>query len=35
VLEGLGMSYGWADHADHLDGIRAWLRTIKRSCDAW
>jgi Phosphotransferase enzyme family len=35
VLDGLGMSYGWADVPERLDGIRAWLRTVKRLCTAW
>lgn len=35
VLDGLGMSYGWADVLDRLEGIRAWLRTVKRNSSAW
>ena len=35
VLEGLGMSYGWADNDDRLEGIRSWLKTVKRYCSAW
>ncbi len=35
VLDGLAMSYGWADDPDRLDGIRAWLRTVKRICGTW
>ena len=35
VLEGLGMSYGWADNEDRLDGVRSWLTTVKRYCSAW
>ena len=35
VLDGLAMSYGWADDLDRLEGIRAWLRTVKRICDSW
>ena len=35
VLDGLGMSYGWAGDPDRLDGIRAWLRTVSRLCREW
>ncbi len=35
VLEGIAMSYGWADDPDRLDGIRAWLRTVTRICRTW
>lgn len=35
VLDGLTMSYGWADQPDRLDGIRAWLRTVERISGAW
>jgi aminoglycoside phosphotransferase len=35
VLDGLAMSYGWAEDPDRLDGIRAWLRTVKRICGDW
>ncbi|GAA5027825.1 phosphotransferase [Actinopolymorpha pittospori] len=35
VLDGLAMSYGWADQPDRLEGIRAWLRTVQRISSAW
>ncbi|SDS34000.1 Phosphotransferase enzyme family protein [Actinopolymorpha singaporensis] len=35
VMDGLGMSYGWADDPDRLGGIRAWLRTVSRLCREW
>jgi hypothetical protein len=35
VLDGLAMSYGWADQPDLLHGIRAWLHTVKRICGTW
>ncbi|MET9023799.1 phosphotransferase [Actinopolymorpha sp. NPDC004070] len=35
VMDGLGMSYGWAGDPDRLDGIRAWLRTVTRLCREW
>lgn len=35
VLDGLGMSYGWAAQPDMLGGIRGWLQTIKRLSSAW
>jgi len=35
VLDGLAMSYGWADEPGRMEGIRAWLRTIKGICDGW
>ncbi|SFH05363.1 Phosphotransferase enzyme family protein [Actinopolymorpha cephalotaxi] len=35
VMDGLGMSYGWAGDPDRLDGIRAWLRTVARLCRDW
>jgi hypothetical protein len=35
ILDGLSMSYGWADDPGRIEGIRAWLRTIKNICDEW
>lgn len=35
VLDGIAMSYGWADNPDLLDGIRLWLRTVQRIADTW
>jgi hypothetical protein len=35
ILDGLVMSYGWANDPDWLGGIRAWLQTIKGLCDEW
>ncbi len=35
VLDGLAMSRGWAGQPDRLDGIRAWLRTVKNICTEW
>lgn len=35
ILDGLSMSYGWADDPDRIGGIRGWLRTIKNICDEW
>ena len=35
VLDGLAMSYGWVGDPERLEGIRAWLRTVRRICAAW
>jgi len=35
VLDGLAMSHGWADQPDLLEGIRAWLHTVKNICSGW
>ena len=35
VLDGLGMSYGWADRPDRLNGVRGWLQTVKGICASW
>ena len=35
VLDGLAMSYGWVENPARLEGIRAWLRTVKRICAGW
>ena len=35
VLDGLVMSYGWANDPTRLQSIRGWLRSIKNICDEW
>jgi hypothetical protein len=35
ILDGLIMSYGWASDPGRVEGIRAWLETIKGICDEW
>lgn len=35
VLDGLAMSYAWANDPHLLGGIRGWLQTIRRICRAW
>ncbi|HZC26721.1 MAG TPA: phosphotransferase [Actinopolymorphaceae bacterium] len=35
VLDGVAMSYGWAERPERLGGVEAWLRTVKRICGTW
>jgi hypothetical protein len=35
VLDGLAMSYAWAGDFTLLGGIRGWLQSIRKICDAW
>jgi hypothetical protein len=35
VLDGLAMSYAWADDTALVGGIRSWQQSIRTICDAW